>query len=324
MGNTYLVAYRPLESSPPLARDQAAVAKVFHGDYLRGLKSDPVVQRDAECAMRSLKAIAKLEHPNVLPLFMSEPIADNHLTMTPLQAGTLRQAVPARRLSQRRRVELLIQALRGLARFTRPASSTATSPAQHPGRRGDGRTRTSSTSTSRWPSRTSWSARATRAYQGRHLRLARLLGGARDARRRADGRRSRRARRLRGRRRRCSRCSPTSCPTARPRTCGSSCSGSTRGGVRRQEPDRLPGRGAARAAADDRALPGARPGPPLRRRQSRSSASSRRCVPELAPARPRRRPPRPQDHPLGDRTRGVSAVLQARADPSVTPRRWSR
>ncbi len=114
MGNTYLVAYRPVEGGAALARDQAAVAKVFHGDYLRGMKSDPVVQRDAECAMRSLKAIARLEHPNILPLFASEPIADNHLTITPLQAGTLRQVVRPGCLSQRRRVELLTSALRGL------------------------------------------------------------------------------------------------------------------------------------------------------------------------------------------------------------------
>jgi len=114
MGNTYLVAFRPVEGGAPLARDQAAVAKVFHGDYLRGMKSDPVVQRDAECAMRSLVAIAALQHPNILPLFISEPIVDNHLTVTPLQAGTLRQVVRPGCLSQRRRVELLASALRGL------------------------------------------------------------------------------------------------------------------------------------------------------------------------------------------------------------------
>jgi serine/threonine protein kinase len=113
MGNAYLVAYRPADGGP-LGRDQAAVAKVFHGDYLRGLKNDPVVRRDADCALRSLKAIARLDHPNILPLFLSEPIADNHLTVTPLQAGTLRQVVRPGCLSQRRRVELLSAALRGL------------------------------------------------------------------------------------------------------------------------------------------------------------------------------------------------------------------
>ena len=114
MGNTYLVAYRPVDGGAPQARDQAAVAKVFHGEYLRGMKTDPVVQRDSECAMRSLKAIAGLGHPNILPLFVSEPIVDNHLTVTPLQAGTLRQVVRPGCLSQRRRVELLTAALRGL------------------------------------------------------------------------------------------------------------------------------------------------------------------------------------------------------------------
>lgn len=114
MGNTYLVAYRPADGGAPQARDQAAVAKVFHGDYLRGLRGDPIVQRDAASALRSLKAISRLEHPNILPLFLSEPIADNHLTVTPLQAGTLRQVVRPGCLSQRRRVELLTSALRGL------------------------------------------------------------------------------------------------------------------------------------------------------------------------------------------------------------------
>ncbi|HEU5058748.1 MAG TPA: protein kinase [Kofleriaceae bacterium] len=114
MGNTYLLAYRPVDAAAPPTRDQAAVAKVFHGDYLRGMKSDPVVKRDAECAMRCLNAIARLEHPNVLPLFLAEPIVDNHLVVTPLQAGTLRQVVRPGCLSQRRRVELLTSALRGL------------------------------------------------------------------------------------------------------------------------------------------------------------------------------------------------------------------
>jgi serine/threonine protein kinase len=115
MGNTYLLAFRPADRiESPLQRDQAAVGKVFHGEYLRCVKNDPMLRRDQDCSLRSLAALARLDHPNILPVFLSEPIADNHLTVTPLQAGTLRQVVRPGCLSQQRRVDLLVSALRGL------------------------------------------------------------------------------------------------------------------------------------------------------------------------------------------------------------------
>ncbi|HUS66044.1 MAG TPA: protein kinase [Kofleriaceae bacterium] len=116
MGHTFMLQMRMADrSESSIHRDEGAVAKVFHAEYLRQVRNDEVIRRDYECALHSLQAIARLRKPNILPVILSEPIVDNHLTITPLQAGTLRRVVTPGCLSQRRRVELLLGALRGLA-----------------------------------------------------------------------------------------------------------------------------------------------------------------------------------------------------------------
>ncbi|HTE52499.1 MAG TPA: protein kinase [Kofleriaceae bacterium] len=94
---------------------QFAVGKVFHSEYLYQLRTDEITRRDHDSVLAHIGAIADIEHPNVLPILVSAPIADNHITVTPRQAATLLHAVSTGRLSARRRVELLVQAIRGLS-----------------------------------------------------------------------------------------------------------------------------------------------------------------------------------------------------------------
>jgi tRNA A-37 threonylcarbamoyl transferase component Bud32 len=65
--------------------------------------------------METIDSIAELDHPHVLPTYVSTIIADNFLSITPLRAETLREAIARGCLSNRRKVELLMQALSGLA-----------------------------------------------------------------------------------------------------------------------------------------------------------------------------------------------------------------
>ncbi|MBL4634154.1 MAG: protein kinase [Kofleriaceae bacterium] len=65
--------------------------------------------------MTSVDSIAKIDHPHLLPTLLSEEISDNHLIVSPLRSETLREVVARENLSPRARVELLIQAMRGMA-----------------------------------------------------------------------------------------------------------------------------------------------------------------------------------------------------------------
>lgn len=114
MGNAFEVSRRPAAAGIDEI-DTPAVGKVFHAEYLFQLRTDEVTKRDHDCVLRNIDDIAMLEHPNLLPIYVSAPIADNHLFVTPRQPATLLQAVAAGGISLRRRVDLLIQALRGLA-----------------------------------------------------------------------------------------------------------------------------------------------------------------------------------------------------------------
>ena len=114
MGNAFVLARRPHSASAATA-DSQAVGKVFHSEYLYQLRTDEVTRRDHSSVVACLEALARVDHPNILPMHLSTPIADNHLTVTPRQAGTLLQAIAMGGLSQRRRVELLLEAMRGLA-----------------------------------------------------------------------------------------------------------------------------------------------------------------------------------------------------------------
>ncbi|HKE18446.1 MAG TPA: protein kinase [Kofleriaceae bacterium] len=109
MGNAFLLGVGDDEGPP------AAVGKVFHSEYLYQLRTDEITRRDHTSVLTHMNSIAALGHPNVLPILISSPIADNHLTVTPRQSATLLHAITTGALAPRRRVELLLHALRGLS-----------------------------------------------------------------------------------------------------------------------------------------------------------------------------------------------------------------
>ncbi len=93
---------------------EAIVGKVFHAQYLYQLRTDDVARRDYQTTLSALEAIRRIEHPNLLPLYVSERLVDNHLLISPRMADTLLEFVARGDSSPRHRVRLLIQALEGL------------------------------------------------------------------------------------------------------------------------------------------------------------------------------------------------------------------
>lgn len=94
---------------------EAVVGKVFHSNYLYQLRTDEVTRRDHHNNLAAMARIAAIEHPNVLPTYVSAPIADNYLFVTPRMGKTLLEAVTVHNLTPRARCKLLVQALEGLA-----------------------------------------------------------------------------------------------------------------------------------------------------------------------------------------------------------------
>lgn len=94
---------------------EAVVGKVFHSSYLHQLRTDEVTRRDHHNNLAAMARIAALEHPNILPTYVSAPIADNYLFVTPRMGMTLLEAIAKHNLTPRARTKLLVQALDGLA-----------------------------------------------------------------------------------------------------------------------------------------------------------------------------------------------------------------
>lgn len=91
------------------------VGKVFHQTYLNQLRTDEVTRRDHHNNLAAMARIAAIEHPNILPTYVSAPIADNYLFVTPRMGMTLLEAITKHNLTPRARTKLLVQALEGLA-----------------------------------------------------------------------------------------------------------------------------------------------------------------------------------------------------------------
>lgn len=91
------------------------VGKVFHSTYLHQLRTDEVTRRDHHNNLAAMARIAAIEHPNILPTYVSAPIADNYLFITPRMGMTLLEAITKHTLTPRSRCKLLIQALEGLS-----------------------------------------------------------------------------------------------------------------------------------------------------------------------------------------------------------------
>jgi serine/threonine protein kinase len=94
---------------------EAVVGKVFHSNYLYQLRTDEVTRRDHHHNLAAMARIAALEHPNILPTYVSAPIADNYLFVTPRMGMTLLEAIGKHNLTPRARTKLLVQALEGLS-----------------------------------------------------------------------------------------------------------------------------------------------------------------------------------------------------------------
>src|ERR1700733_3395651 len=94
---------------------EAVVGKVFHSNYLYQLRTDEVTRRDHNNNLAAMARIAAIEHPNILPTYVSAPISDNYLFVTPRMGLTLLEAIPKHNLTPRARTKLLVQALEGLA-----------------------------------------------------------------------------------------------------------------------------------------------------------------------------------------------------------------
>jgi serine/threonine protein kinase len=94
---------------------EAVVGKVFHANYLFQLRTDEVTRRDHHTNLAAMARIAAIEHPNILPTYVSAPISDNYLFITPRMGMTLLEAIPKHNLTPRARTKLLVQALEGLA-----------------------------------------------------------------------------------------------------------------------------------------------------------------------------------------------------------------
>ena len=94
---------------------EPVVGKVFHSNYLYQLRTDDVTRRDHHHNLAAMARIAAIEHPNILPTYVSAPIADNYLFVTPRMAMTLLESISSHNLTPRARVKLLVQALEGLS-----------------------------------------------------------------------------------------------------------------------------------------------------------------------------------------------------------------
>lgn len=113
MGAVFVLERRPAIGG----ESERVVGKTFHANYLYQLRTDEVTRRDHQTTLAAMTRILAIQHPNVLPTYLSEGIADNHLIVTPLKGHTLLEAVSQNVLTPRRRVELLMQAMRGLMRL---------------------------------------------------------------------------------------------------------------------------------------------------------------------------------------------------------------
>ncbi len=111
MGTVYELTRRDDESGAV----EAIVGKVFHASYLHQLRTDEVTRRDHHNNLAAMARIAALEHPNILPTYVSAPIADNYLFVTPRMGMTLIEAIAKHDLTPRARTKLLVQALEGLS-----------------------------------------------------------------------------------------------------------------------------------------------------------------------------------------------------------------
>lgn len=113
MGVVYHVERR-LDGTGPV---EEVVGKTFHANYLFQLRTDEVTRRDHHTNLQAMARLAAIDHAAILPVYLSAPIADNYLFVTPRLAMTLLEGISRQQLTTKARVILLMQALSGLARM---------------------------------------------------------------------------------------------------------------------------------------------------------------------------------------------------------------
>lgn len=111
MGNVWtLQRLDPAGQAPPTT----VVGKTFRDEFLMLLRQDPAARRRFEHFERVIGKLRALPHPNLLPVELMAPIADNYLLITPLAGPSLLELMPTVPLSASERVRLFLDALRGL------------------------------------------------------------------------------------------------------------------------------------------------------------------------------------------------------------------
>jgi len=109
MGVTYLLERRRSGKSG----SSQAVAKLFFEEFLAQVSEDEVARRHFDHTLHVLRRIQRLNDLHVMPMYVAEPIRDNFLQVTPY-LGKPFSALLDEEMSPRRRVSLLLQAVRGL------------------------------------------------------------------------------------------------------------------------------------------------------------------------------------------------------------------
>src|SRR5690349_9526521 len=89
---------RRLDGAGPV---EQTVAKTFHNNYLFQLRTDEVTRRDHQTNLQAMARIATIDHPALLPLYISSAIADNYLFVTPRLSMTLLEAISRQNLTPR-------------------------------------------------------------------------------------------------------------------------------------------------------------------------------------------------------------------------------
>src|SRR5579871_212789 len=111
MGNVWTVTRAPL--ADPDAGEMV-VAKTFREEFLVLLREDETARHRFDHFERVLDELRAIRHPNLLPVLLVSPIADNYIFMSPLAGESLLQRLAKPGVTSRERVRLLTEALRGL------------------------------------------------------------------------------------------------------------------------------------------------------------------------------------------------------------------
>ena len=112
MGNVWSVERRPLghEDEAP----ELVVGKTFREEFLVLLREDETARRRFDHFEQVIEELKAIRHPNVLPVLMVSPIADNYLMVSPLAGQSLLAELSAQSMSPSARIKLLCEGLRGL------------------------------------------------------------------------------------------------------------------------------------------------------------------------------------------------------------------